>query len=640
MSEGLIAAPKERHGKALTWRGALIARARQTAAATLPPGVKAFLKKLYAAIPNADPRAVETIRLHRLRMLSCGYSERGRRQLVDWAGESTDIALRRRALWELANWHRSRNTQEDRELSLDYFGKLLDIENRASRIVQARIRRSQLRSALGEPAAAHAELDALAAVRDHEDVVLARADISHEVETRLGALNATFRKLELSEITLLPDDGGTAFDRLTSVSAAPGADDGEPPLPLISVIVPAYNAETTIGTAIRSLQMQTHRNIEILVVDDCSSDGTVAVLRRLREEDPRIHIFEQTRNSGAYSARNRALVEARGEFVTCHDSDDWSHPSKLEIQARRLLAAGEGAIANCSRLIFVGEDLAPRARGSGGFFRENFSSLLFRREPVLEKVGGWDTARFAADSEFQQRISIAFGWNAVRSVPLPLSLVRYAETSLTASNAFGYHGYHMGARLFYVGQYQRFHQSGAPKRLSPSDPKRAFYIPEPMRPARTTPKGARRDFDVVCVFDFRLGGADERRGLETIESLRRSGSRVAIFHLPLYEPDPLTPMRPSVLRMLEDGAVEMLVTGERVACRKLLVLSPRMLVDRNDHFLDVEAENTEIVDDGPVLMRVVSGAQTREICDANMRSYCGAPISWTSVPSARAGGAR
>lgn len=125
--------------------------------------------------------------------------------------------------------------------------------------------------------------------------------------------------------------------------------------PLVSVVVPAWNAEDTLGETLASAAAQTYRNIEILIVDDGSTDGTASVAEQFCEREPRAHLIQQ-RNGGVAAARNAGIASARGEFVAPLDSDDLWHPQKIERQMACIRAAGEdvGLVYNWSRII--GED--------------------------------------------------------------------------------------------------------------------------------------------------------------------------------------------------------------------------------------------------------------------------------------------
>lgn len=101
---------------------------------------------------------------------------------------------------------------------------------------------------------------------------------------------------------------------------------------LISVIMAAYNAEKTIAQAINSVLNQTYVNLELLVIDDCSKDATVNVIKELAAKDPRIRLIENSVNCGVSKTRYHGLEEAHGAWIAILDSDDVWMPNKLEKQ--------------------------------------------------------------------------------------------------------------------------------------------------------------------------------------------------------------------------------------------------------------------------------------------------------------------
>lgn len=112
-------------------------------------------------------------------------------------------------------------------------------------------------------------------------------------------------------------------------------DTGVPPSdtkPIVSIVTPAYNAASYVGATIASVQAQEFRDWEMLVVDDCSKDNTIDVVRALAEHDPRVRLLPQAKNGGPAAARQRAVDEARGRYIAFLDSDDVWLPGKLERQ--------------------------------------------------------------------------------------------------------------------------------------------------------------------------------------------------------------------------------------------------------------------------------------------------------------------
>ena len=92
--------------------------------------------------------------------------------------------------------------------------------------------------------------------------------------------------------------------------------------PLVSVVIPAYNCETFVEASVRSAMAQSVRDIEILVVDDGSTDGTAAVVEALCREDERVNLIRPGENRGVAEARNLGVRSARADWVAFLDSDD------------------------------------------------------------------------------------------------------------------------------------------------------------------------------------------------------------------------------------------------------------------------------------------------------------------------------
>ncbi len=103
---------------------------------------------------------------------------------------------------------------------------------------------------------------------------------------------------------------------------------------LVSVIMPTYQCGRFISESIKSVQAQTYKNWELIVVDDCSKDETIKVVQELQLCDKRIHLFQNAYNSGAAVTRNVALKQSKGKWIAFLDSDDLWEPTKLEKQIK------------------------------------------------------------------------------------------------------------------------------------------------------------------------------------------------------------------------------------------------------------------------------------------------------------------
>ena len=118
------------------------------------------------------------------------------------------------------------------------------------------------------------------------------------------------------------------------------------PGPRVSVITTAYNAEAFLASTIRRVLAQTFEDLEHVVVDDGSQDGTGDVVRRFVAEDPRVRLIQHT-NRGLAASRNAGIRGARGELIAFLDHDDAWHPQKLALQVALLDANPEAGVASC-----------------------------------------------------------------------------------------------------------------------------------------------------------------------------------------------------------------------------------------------------------------------------------------------------
>lgn len=221
-------------------------------------------------------------------------------------------------------------------------------------------------------------------------------------------ISAYLNHFDSAPVRLGPGD--TILDRLTT-SELPAVADGL----LVSVIMPAWNAAETVETAARSVLNQTWRNLELLIVDDASEDGTWAILQSLAASDRRVRVFRNAVNVGPYVSKNLVLRRTGGDWITGHDADDWAHPQRIEHHVRAVREAGSGTRASSTFMIRMEENglfdrLATVAPYSfDGVARQAPVSCLFERAFLLEALGGWDCVRFGADSEILSRARSLLG---------------------------------------------------------------------------------------------------------------------------------------------------------------------------------------------------------------------------------------
>ncbi|WP_348681480.1 glycosyltransferase [Alteromonas mediterranea] len=232
------------------------------------------------------------------------------------------------------------------------------------------------------------------------------------------------------------------------------------PFHKVSVVVPVFNGATTAATALRSLRSQTWANLEIIVIDDCSTDNTFEQLEVLAEQDARISVFRNDINRGAYYTRNRGLHLATGKFVTVMDADDWAHPQKIEKQVwpliwKRNLAATVSHWARCNNSLEF-----TRLRPQNGWVHRNVSSLMVHRQIAID-LGGWDVVKANADTEFYYRLQALTGSESIKEVlpGTPLSLGRLSDSSLTQQSSTHLITQYGGARKQYIDFARAWHRN-------------------------------------------------------------------------------------------------------------------------------------------------------------------------------------
>jgi glycosyltransferase involved in cell wall biosynthesis len=297
--------------------------------------------------------------------------------------------------------------------------------------------------------------------------------------------------------------------------------------PKVSVIIPAFNASETIHIAINSLIAQTWSNLEIIVVDDASTDDTSTIVQNFGKQ-AQIKYFRNEQNLGAYQTRNRGFQQSTGEYITVHDSDDWSHPQKIEKQMEALLA-DDTAVACLSNWAHIDQNLAFVGPWMlcEDFIEKNHSSTLIHRA-IIEKHGLWDAVNVAADSEFLNRLEKIYGSERVLTVmpDTPLSFALTLDDSLTQKKSTHVKTFYHGLRRLYHEAASWWHDNDTEKLyLDPS--KRKFPVP------LGNLRGSRIKFDAILAGDFSTGNEKIEKLLDEVKT-QAEEKRIALFHWPDY----------------------------------------------------------------------------------------------------------
>ncbi len=403
----------------------------------------------------------------------------------------------------------------------------------------------------------------------------------------------------LAEVNAVLGDAGLAPLSRRDPAAPPGLDNlATAPLPvrdggLVTVILALHDAAGTVATALASLAAQSWSDLEILVVDDASRDEGAEIVADLAARDPRIRLIRQAENLGAYAARNRALAEARGEYVTVHDADDWSHPEKIARQVEALTAAG--AAISLSDWARTDADLAFRGpwRPSPNLVSANFSSALFRRD-LVAAIGPWDSVRVSADREFLDRAARLLGPGALRPVlpGTPLAFGRSAEGSLTRGRFHAATQLH-GVRRDYREAAALWHGSLDPAVLRAEGWRAAPpFFPAPVAMA-SRPSDPRHD--LLFIADFNLRGGAFHSAFNMIRAGLAAGRDCAALHYRRYDLDPTRPLDAGFRRFSAGNGVRIVAPGERLRARTVVVTYPAIFDHAMDRFPQVAHDHLAVV---------------------------------------------
>lgn len=258
----------------------------------------------------------------------------------------------------------------------------------------------------------------------------------HSEKDWLEYFNAYLAPFQIAPVSLSADHG-SRFSRLCVREPLPSVEG-----PLITVIMPAFNAEATLRHAAHSILGQTWRNLQLIIVDDCSADATWDIAQQLAAGDDRVMALRNAVNVGPYVSKNLAVRLAKGAYITGHDADDWSHPQRLEHDIKSILASNgklRAVLSSMVRMNSEGEFCRFAKIGTSsvdGARRVASISLLIDANYLRDVLGGWDCVRFGADSELIIRAEKIMGEQFERLDHIGMFCLDL-DTSLTNDPAFG-----------------------------------------------------------------------------------------------------------------------------------------------------------------------------------------------------------
>lgn len=417
---------------------------------------------------------------------------------------------------------------------------------------------------------------------------------------RLEWINHIYSKHGLSHIELVDEAKGLIFGNITSIATkVPESRNG----PKISVLMPVYNAEEFIEISVRSMLDQTWENVELVAVDDCSTDRSWEILQELARADNRLTCYQNVQNMGAYPTRNYALSMATGDFITVHDSDDWSHPQMLETQLKAMLDNPEikASFSSMTRvfpnMLF---SLRPE-RNNMEYIHRSYPSLMIRRSD-LNKLTRWDPVVANADDEFVQRARGLWGKDSLRDIlpDVPFSYFLKHEASLTSQKSTNLRSLTYGVRHEYSKQADFWRTNilepalaeGRTIEINRTGRKIPFPIPNILVPKHWK---ADSKYDIIIISDLTLLGGTRRCNEGYIAAALDLGLRVALFHWPRYDLRLVEDIGKEYRELSYNENVDIITCEEEVSCDLLLIHHPPILKFIPDVVPTIAAENVAIL---------------------------------------------
>lgn len=240
---------------------------------------------------------------------------------------------------------------------------------------------------------------------------------------------------------------------------------------LVSVIIPTYNVERYISRAIESLLQQTYKHIEIIIVDDASTDRTPKVIEYYVKKYPeKVKMLQNKKNMGTYISINRGIQLSEGNYITLLGSDDIFIPYKIQIQVAYLQRNSKYMASFClyERVHFKTGEVTIQRMGE--------STIMFRRK-ILNEIGYYDSVRYGADSEYMSRIQAVYGSAAMSFINKVLYRALWRPGSLTTTKTTK-----IGSttRAIYSKNFKRWHRQQKKLYIPFPQQKREFEAPYEM----------------------------------------------------------------------------------------------------------------------------------------------------------------
>jgi hypothetical protein len=353
---------------------------------------------------------------------------------------------------------------------------------------------------------------------------------------RLTLLNRLYKRAKVVPLELATPARGFSFGNLAAAERRLSYVDRPE---RISVLMTTFNADQCVSTAMSGILGQTWRNVELVVVDDGSTDATWQLIERLALTDKRIVHLRNATSLGVYQARNKALSLATGDYVMVYGSHCWAHPQMLHAQFMEMHS--DPVKMSFPGMATVSPDMKyvlELTEDNGRYIRRSDRSYLVGRRD-LQRLGDWDAVAGNSDEEFIRRAAAMWGEHCLRDVlpnaPLLLCLDRSPASGEPERRSLTYgasHEYGKQAEFWRKNILLPAVHAGKDVTIERTSTKRPFPIPNELAPARW-PRD--RHYNLIIISDMTLLGGTRRCNEGYIAAAANLGMRVGLFHWARYD---------------------------------------------------------------------------------------------------------
>ncbi len=183
----------------------------------------------------------------------------------------------------------------------------------------------------------------------------------------------------------------------------------------VSVLITLYNRKDLIRETLDSVLSSVYKDFEVIVVDDCSTDGSYTVAQEYAKKDARVRVFKNEKNLGDYNNRNKAASYAKGKYIKYVDSDDVMYSHCLQVMVDAMEKYPEAGFALCAKedychaypMVLSGKEAYKEHFEDFGHFDRSPGSAIIKKE-VFDKVGGFSGERMIGDFDLWFRIAMYY----------------------------------------------------------------------------------------------------------------------------------------------------------------------------------------------------------------------------------------